>query len=210
MVGISDMQVRKRDGSLETLDFDKIHKMLEWCSNGLNVSVSDTAISAQIKIVNKISSADIQQTLIKSAAEKISTEFPDYDVFSGRLLVTNMRKQVYHNIKPTPFVEYIKSHVDRKLYSPTILEQYSEEEIENLGSFLDYDNDMNRGYASIIQLESKYLLKDVKTDTLLEMPQETFMIIPMVIFANENKNRTQLVIDFYTALKAVKDANPKP
>ena len=78
-----------------------------------------------------------------------------------------MRKQVYHNIKPTPFVEYIKSHVDRKLYSPTILEKYSEEEIENLGSFLDYDNDMNRGYASIIQLESKYLLKDVKTDTLL-------------------------------------------
>lgn len=210
MVAISENQVRKRDGSLEALDYDKIHKMLEWCSNGLNVSVSDTAISAQIKIVNKISSQDIQQTLIKSAAEKISTEEPDYDVFAGRLLVTNMRKQVYHNIKPTPFVEYINAHVDRKLYSPTILEKYSEEEIENFGTFLDYDNDMSRGYASIIQLESKYLLKDVKTDTLLEMPQETFMIIPMVIFASEKKNRTQLVIDFYNALKNDEMSLPTP
>jgi ribonucleotide reductase alpha subunit len=54
---------------------------------------------------------------------------------------------------------------------------------------LDYDNDMNRGYASVVQLESKYLIKDVKDkDILLEMPQETFMIIPMVIFADENAN----------------------
>ena len=62
--------VKKRDGTLEVLDYDKIHNMLEWCSNGLSVSVSETAINAHIKIVNKISSVDIQQTLIKSAIYK--------------------------------------------------------------------------------------------------------------------------------------------
>ncbi|MDP6124070.1 MAG: ATP cone domain-containing protein, partial [Arenicellales bacterium] len=94
MVGVQENLVRKRDGSFEPLDYDKIHTMLEWCSNGLNVSISETAINAHIKIVNKISSEDIQQTLIKSAAEKICSSEPDYDIFAGRLLITDMRKQV--------------------------------------------------------------------------------------------------------------------
>ena len=54
MVDTKENLVRKRDGSLVPLDYEKIHKMLEWCSNGLNVSISDTAINAHIKIVNKI------------------------------------------------------------------------------------------------------------------------------------------------------------
>ena len=140
--------VRKRDGTTEPLNYDKIHKMLEYCSDGLNVSISETAINAHIKITNKISSADIQQTLIKSAAEKISVEEPDYDIFAGRLLMTDMRKEVYQDIHPTNFLEYIKSRVDRKLYSPDILKKYTEDEITNLGTFLDYSNDMNRGDAT--------------------------------------------------------------
>ena len=211
MVETKENLVRKRDGSLQSLDYDKIHTMLEWCSNGLNVSISETAINAHIKIVNKISSADIQQTLIKSAAEKISPSEPDYDVFAGRLLITDMRKQVYKDIKPTPFLAYIQNHVANKLYSADILSKYTEAEISNLGTFLDYTNDMNRGYASVVQLSSKYLIRDSKNkDLLLEMPQETFMIIPMVIFADEVSNRQQLIIDFYTALKNDEISLPTP
>ena len=203
--------VRKRDGTTEPLNYDKIHKMLEYCSDGLNVSISETAINAHIKITNKISSADIQQTLIKSAAEQISVEEPDYDIFAGRLLMTDMRKEVYQDIHPTNFLEYIKSRVDRKLYSPDILKKYTEDEITNLGTFLDYSNDMNRGYASVVQLCSKYLIRDSKRkDKLLEMPQETFMIIPMVIFADEEQNRQQLVLDFYSALKNDEISLPTP
>ena len=102
--------VRKRDGTFEPLNYDKIHAMLEFCSDGLNVSISETAINAHIKITNKISSADIQQTLIKSAAEKISADEPDYDIFAGRLLMTDMRKEVYQDIKPIDFLEYIQKH----------------------------------------------------------------------------------------------------
>jgi len=65
---MSDIHVKKRDGSLEPLNYDKIHEVLDICSDGLNVSVSDTALNAHIKLVNKISTFDIQQTLVKSAA----------------------------------------------------------------------------------------------------------------------------------------------
>ena len=206
---MSDIHVKKRDGSLEPLDYDKIHEVLEVCANGLNVSVSDTALNAHIKLVNKISTVNIHQTLVKSAAEKISPQEPDYDVYAGRLLITHMRKEVYGSNDPIDFLSYIENNVKNKLYSPEILDFYSDEVIEELGSFLDRENDFNRGYASIVQLESKYLIKDVKSGKSLEMPQETFMIIPMVIFAHE-KNRKKLIIDFYTALKDDEISLPTP
>jgi ribonucleoside-diphosphate reductase alpha chain len=210
MTTVNEIYVKKRDGSLELLNYDKIHRMLEWCSDGLNVSVSDTAIKAEIKIVNKIKTVDIQHTLIKSAAEMISVDTPDYDIFAGRLLVTDMRRQVYGGSgKIPPFLEYITKNVNSGLYSPELLENYTEAEISDFGDFLDYDNNFNRGYASIVQMESKYLIKDSKTDILLEMPQETFMIIPMVIFATE-KNRRKLIIEFYTALKNDEISLPTP
>jgi ribonucleoside-diphosphate reductase alpha chain len=207
---VGDLFVKKRDGSLEPLDFDKIHAMLEQCSDGLNVSVSDTAINAHLKLVNKISSVDIQETLVKSASEKISPESPDYDVYAGRLLMTNMRKEVYGSHLPIPFLDYVKGNVKRGLYDPEILNAYSEDEIANLGEFINYENDWERGYASIVQLSAKYLLHDVKTDIMLEMPQETFMLIPMVMFAKEPKNRMRLVLDFYHALKDDEISLPTP
>ena len=206
---MSDIHVKKRDGSLEPLNYDKIHEVLDICSDGLNVSVSDTALNAHIKLVNKISTVDIQQTLVKSAAEKIGPHEPDYDIYAGRLLISHMRKEVYGQNDAIPFLDYIKRNVKSKLYSPDILNAYTEDEIEEFGTFLDYDNDFNRGYASIVQMESKYLIKDAKNDQLLEMPQETFMIIPMVIFAEE-QNRRRLIIDFYNALKNDEVSLPTP
>ena len=91
----TEVYVKKRNGVLELLDYDKIHGMLNQCAEGLNVSVSDVAINAHLKIANKMSSVAIQQTLIKSASEKLSVSKPDYGILAGRLLVTNMRKEVY-------------------------------------------------------------------------------------------------------------------
>ena len=206
----NNIHVKKRDGTLELLDYDKIHMMLAQCAEGLKVSVSDVALNAHLKIANKMSSVAIQQTLIKSASEKLTPEHPDYGVLAGRLLVTNMRKEVYGSFEPINFLDYIKKNVKSRLYSPEILEKYSEEEIAYLGSYLDYDNDLERVHSSVTQLESKYLIKDVKTDTPLEMIQETFMIIPMVIFADEGDAKLGYVLDFYKALKNDEISLPTP
>jgi len=95
------------------------------------------------------------------------------------------------------------------LYDPTILELYSEEEIDMLESVMDYNNDFARPYSSIVQLDSKYLIKDAKTDRRLEMIQETFMLIAMTIFALED-NCIELVIRMYEALKDDKISLPTP
>ena len=188
--------------------------MLENCKKEdlgreLDVSVSDTALSAHIKFADGMSTSDIQQTLIKSAAEKIDPLTPDYSIFAGRLLVTEMRKEVYGQFHPIPFIDYIKSNVASGLYDETILELYSEEEIDMLESVMDYNNDFARPYSSIVQLDSKYLIKDAKTDKRLEMIQETFMLISMTIFALED-NCIELVIKMYNALKDDKISLPTP
>ena len=188
--------------------------MLENCKKEdlgreLDVSVSDTALSAHIKFADGMSTSDIQQTIIKSAAEKIDPLTPDYSIFAGRLLVTEMRKEVYGQFHPIPFIDYIKSNVASGLYDETILELYSEEEIDMLESVMDYNNDFARPYSSIVQLDSKYLIKDAKTDKRLEMIQETFMLISMTIFALED-NCIELVIDMYKALKDDKISLPTP
>jgi len=208
------MEVTKRNGDKNPLNIDNIHAMLENCKKEdlgreLDVSVSDTAISAHIKFADGMSTSDIQQTLIKSAAEKISPQTPDYSIFAGRLLVTEMRKEVYGSFQPIGFLEYIKLNITSGLYDPTILELYSEEEIDMLESVMDYNNDFSRPYSSIVQLDSKYLIKDTKTDRRLEMIQETFMLIAMTIFALED-NCIELVIRMYTALKDDKISLPTP
>ena len=120
-----------------------------------------------------------------------------------------MRKEVYGQFRPISFLEYIKLNIESGLYDPTILELYSEEEIDLLESVMDYNNDFSRPYSSIVQLDSKYLIKDVKTGRRLEMIQETFMLIAMTIFALED-NCIQLVIRMYEALKDDKISLPTP
>ena len=208
------MLITKRNGKQEEMDLDRIHQMLENCKKEdlgreLDVSVSDTALSAHIKFADGMKTSDIQQTLIKSAAEKISPQTPDYAIFAGRLLVTEMRKECYGSFTPARFIDYIHANVACGLYDPSILELYSEEEIDMLESVMDYDNDFNRPYSSIVQLDSKYLIKDAKTNRRLEMIQETFMLIAMTIFALE-ENCIPLVIDMYNALKDDKISLPTP
>ena len=208
------MKITKRNGEKEELNLDNIHAMLENCKKEdlgreLDVSVSDTALNAHIKFADGMKTSDIQQTLIKSAAEKIAPLTPDYSIFAGRLLVTEMRKEVYGQFHPIPFIDYIKSNVASGLYDETILELYSEEEIDMLESVMDYNNDFARPYSSIVQLDSKYLIKDAKTDKRLEMIQETFMLISMTIFALED-NCIELVIKMYNALKDDKISLPTP
>ncbi|MET1218097.1 MAG: ATP cone domain-containing protein, partial [Glaciecola sp.] len=66
--------VTKRNGEQEPIDLDKIHKVITWAAKDLhNVSVSQVEIKAHIQFYNGIRTEDIHETLIKSAADLIST-----------------------------------------------------------------------------------------------------------------------------------------
>ena len=79
------IKVKKRDGHFEPLDIAKIHRVVEWAADGLDVSSSQVEINSHIQFYNGISTSDIHETLVKSAADLISTEYPDYQHMAARL-----------------------------------------------------------------------------------------------------------------------------
>ena len=86
------MQVKKRDGRLEELNIDKLHKVVMYaCENITGVSASQVEINSQIQFFDEIATEDIQETLIKSAADLITEDTPNYQYVAGRLINYHLR-----------------------------------------------------------------------------------------------------------------------
>lgn len=90
----ASLMVTKRDNHTEALDLDKIHRVVTWAAEGLQgVSVSQVELSAHIQFYDGIRTSDIHETLIKSAADLISEQAPDYQYMAARLAMFHLRKK---------------------------------------------------------------------------------------------------------------------
>lgn len=86
--------VTKRDGRTERIDLDKIHRVLDWAAEDLqNVSVSQVELRSHIQFYEGIRTSDIHETIIKSAADLISRDAPDYQYMAARLAIFHLRKK---------------------------------------------------------------------------------------------------------------------
>jgi len=129
----NDLLVTKRDGSQEPINLDKIHKVVTWAAKGLeDVSVSQVEIKAQIQFYNGIKTEEIHETLIKSAADLISTDIPDYQYMSARLAVFHLRKKAYGKFEPPTLYDHVKEMVAMGKYDKHLLEDYSPEELAQM------------------------------------------------------------------------------
>jgi ribonucleoside-diphosphate reductase alpha chain len=120
-VSPKSIMIIKRDGSKEDLNLDKLHKVVfHACESISGVSPSQVEIKSHIQFYNGIKSSDIQETLIKSAADLISEETPNYQYVAGRLVNYHLRKQVYGVFDPPCLCEIIQSNIDRGFYDRNI------------------------------------------------------------------------------------------
>ena len=75
----NNLFVTKRNGEKESIDLEKIHRVITWAAAGLeDVSVSQVELKSQILFYDGIKTEDIHETIIKAAADLISEETPDY------------------------------------------------------------------------------------------------------------------------------------
>ena len=89
-------KVVKRDGSIQPLDLEKMHVMVEEACKGLaGVSASQVEIQSGIQFYDGITTAEIQEILIKSASDLISVDHPNYQYVAARLLLFSVRKSLY-------------------------------------------------------------------------------------------------------------------
>lgn len=209
------INVVKRDGSKEPLDIDKIHKVIEWSCEGLSgVSVSEVEIKSQIQFYNNIKSVDIHETMIKSAADLICEDTPNYQYVAGRLINYQLRKSVYGKYTPDNLYDHYTKIRDAGYYTPMLGLVYSQEDWDELQKVINHTRDENLTYVAMEQLRGKYLVKNRYTGEIFETPQIAFMLIAMTLFAKYpvkgEKTRIQWVSDLYNALSLFDISLPTP
>ena len=167
----------------QELDLEKIHKVVFWATEGITgVSASEIEIKSHIQFYNGIKTADIQETLIKSAADLISEETPNYQYVAGRLVTYHLRKQVYGKFQPCHVLELVKKNVAAGFYDKELLEAYNEDEWERINSFIRHDRDEQLTYAAMEQFRGKYLVQNRVTGEIFETPQMAYMLIAATLF----------------------------
>ena len=212
MTHIDKIQVTKRDGRLEPIDLDKIHKVIEWAAHNLdNVSVSQVELKSHIQFYEGIKTRDIHETIIKSAADLISEDTPDYQYLAARLAIFHLRKIAYNRFTPPHLYDHVKTLTDAGKYDQHILADYSRAEFDELEEYLDHWRDMNLAYAAVEQMAGKYLVQDRVTKTVYESPQFLYMLVGMCLFANYDRaERMSYVKRFYDATSQFKISLPTP
>ena len=206
-------KVVKRDGSIQPLDLEKMHVMAEEaCKNLAGVSASQVEIQSGIQFYDGISTAEIQEILIRSASDLIDLDHPNYQYVAARLLLFSLRKNLYGRIHELPKLkDHVVKCVDKGIYDEEILNSYNDEEFEKLESFLDHDRDYLFTYAGLRQVVDKYLVQDRSVGDLYETPQFMYLLIAATIFSKYSKEvRLDYVKKYYDAISKHKINIPTP
>ena len=209
---MSEIQVIKRDGIKEPLDLEKMHKVVMFaCEDIAGVSASEVELKSHIQFYDGIKSEEIQETLIKAAADLISEETPNYQWVAGNLVNYHLRKMVYNDFNPWPIYKIIKKNVELGFYDSALLEDYTKEEWDEINDFIKHDRDFNIAYVGMEQFRGKYLAQNRVTGKHFETPQITYALISATLFSQYPKEtRLKYVKDYYDAVSNFDISLPTP
>ena len=207
-----DITILKRDGSREELDLEKMHKVVFYaCNDVAGVSASQVELKSHLQFYNGIESANIQETLIKAAADLISEETPNYQWVAGRLINYHLRKIVYQSFEPPHLKEIALKNVSLGYYDKSFFSVYTIDEIDQLDSYIKHDRDENITYVGMEQFRGKYLVQNRVTGEIFETPQIAYMMIAATLFANyPTETRLKYVKEYYDAISNFDISLPTP
>ena len=188
--------VVKRNGERVPLDISKIQRQVAHDCKGIDgVSPSMIEIKAQIELHDGMSTKTIDELLLKAMVDLIDeTENPEinnvnYQYVAGRQRVSMLRKEVYGEYDPPRLYEIVKTNVAAGMYTPELLDWYSEDEWNIIDLFIDHGKDEEYTYAAIAQLAEKYLVQNRATGQIYETPQVRYAVAAATAFHNESKDR---------------------
>ena len=206
-------KVIKRNGSIEGLDLNKLHLMVEEaCKDLAGVSASQVEMKSGIQFYDGITTSEVQEILIRSASDLIDLDHPNYQFVAARLLLFALRKQLFGRMHEcSTLIEHVHNCVDKGVYDEEILSLYSDEEFEKLQSFIVHERDYLFTYAGLRQVVDKYLVQDRSSGALYETPQFMYLMIAATIFSKYPKEtRLDYVKKYYDAISKHKINIPTP
>jgi ribonucleoside-diphosphate reductase alpha chain len=209
---MSQVSVIKRKGARAPLDLEKLHRVVFWACEGVTgVSPSEVEIRSSLQFYDGIKTTDIQETLIKSAADLISEDYPNYQYVAGRLISYHLRKEVYGEYEPWHVKKLIDQNVKLGLYDADMAAAYSDEEWDRINAMIRHDRDNEMAYVGMEQMRGKYLVQNRVTGSIYETPQVAYILIAATLFQNYPADiRLHWVKDYYEAVSTHLISLPTP
>ncbi len=196
------IMIKKRNGRKEILDISKIQKNTIAATKDLaGVSQSDLELDSQIKFIDGMSSADIQDALIKTAVEKIDIDVPNWTFVASRLFLFDLYHRVgkvTHGIKGKPYChlrDYIRYGQEAGRIIPGLGDMF---DLDDLNAHIKPERDFLFNYLGVKTLYDRYLIKNKDADPI-ELPQQMFMGIAMFLSQNED-DKQKSAKEFYDVI----------
>ena len=202
------IQVTKRDGTKEPLMLEKWQTQIaKVCSGTADVSQSMIEITAQPHFYDGITTREIDEITLRAIVNLIDVENnPDlghvnYQYVAGKQRLSMLRKDVYGEYQVPRLYDIVKRNVEVGLYTPELLEWYTEEEWNKMDEFIDHNKDEQYSYAAIEQLIEKYLVRNRSTKEIYETPQVRYMVAAATVFHREEPQnaRMRYIKEYYNA-----------
>jgi ribonucleoside-diphosphate reductase alpha chain len=205
---MKSITVVKRSGLREPLALEKWQTQIaKVCAGIADVSQSMVEIKAQLHFYDGITTKEIDGITLRAIVDLIDVESnPDvghtnYQFVAGKQRLSMLRKDVYGSYDPPHLYEIVKTNVATGLYTPELLEWYSEDDWNRMQDMIDHAKDESYSYAAVEQLIEKYLVKNRSTGQTYETPQVRYMVAAATVFHKEEPNtaRMRYIKEYYTA-----------
>ena len=205
---MKQITVQKRSGRREPLALEKWQAQIaKVCAGIADVSQSMIEIKAQLHFYDGITTNEIDGITLRAIVDLIDVESnPDvghtnYQYVAGKQRLSMLRKDVYGSYDPPHLLEIVKKNVATGLYTPELLEWYSEEDWNRMNDMIDHAKDEQYSYAAVEQLIEKYLVRNRSTKEIYETPQVRYMVAAATVFHKEEPNsaRMRYIKEYYTA-----------
>jgi len=205
---MNKITVIKRSGSKEPLHIEKWQAQIaKVCSGIADVSQSMIEIKAQLHFYDGITTKEIDGITLRAIVDLIDVEQnPDvghtnYQFVAGKQRLSMLRKDVYGSYEVPSLYNIVKKNIAVGLYTPELLEWYSEDDWNKMNEFIDHEKDEQYSYAAIEQLIEKYLVRNRATKEIYETPQIRYMVAAATVFHKEEPNsaRMRYIKEYYNA-----------
>lgn len=201
------INVIKRSGTKEPLALEKWqHQITKVCNGTADISQSMIEIKAHPNFFDGITTREIDEITLRAIVDLIDVESnPDightnYQYVAGKQRLSMLRKDVYGSYTPPSLYEIVKKNISVGLYTPELLEWYSEDDWNKMDEIIDHSKDEEYSYAAIEQLIEKYLVKNRATKEIYETPQVRYMVAAATVFhVEEASKRLKFIKEYYTA-----------
>ena len=200
--------VQKRNGLREPMALEKWQTQIaKVCAGIADVSQSMVEIKAQLHFYDGITTREIDGITLRAIVDLIDVEsnpgvgHTNYQFVAGKQRLSMLRKDVYGTYTPPHLYEIVKTNVATGLYTPELLEWYTEADWNRMNDMLDHAKDEQYSYAAIEQLIEKYLVKNRSTGQTYETPQIRYMVAAATVFHSEEPNsaRMRYIKEYYNA-----------